>query len=245
LPGVEMPSSFSGNSFKTVAVIPAAGLGIRMGIARPKQFVIIRGMPILAITLRAFNRSRSVDAIIIVVPDGDVEYCQEEIVHRYKLDRVKQVVPGGARRQDSVKLGLEATEGEYDLVVIHDGVRPMVSPDIIETLVDEAKTHRAVISGIPAKDTIKEVDIENRVLSTHVRDRLWLIQTPQVFRYKDIWEAHKMALERGWQEATDDSALVERMGIPVKVVKGSERNIKVTTPADLELIQFWLGDVSK
>jgi 2-C-methyl-D-erythritol 4-phosphate cytidylyltransferase len=235
-----MPCPVSGNPFKTVAVIPAAGLGVRMGSARPKQFINLEGMPILAVTLRSFHRCRLVDAIIIVVPNGDVEYCRKEIVQRHKLDRVKKVVPGGDRRQDSVRLGLAATGGEYDLVVIHDGVRPMISPEIIERLIDAAKTHRAIITGLPAKDTIKEVDSANEVVLTHDRERLWLIQTPQAFRYKDIWEAHQMALEKGWEEATDDSVLIERMGIPVKVVKGSENNIKVTTPGDLELARFWL-----
>jgi 2-C-methyl-D-erythritol 4-phosphate cytidylyltransferase len=224
----------------TIAIIPAAGSGVRMGGARPKQFLDIDGRPILAITLMSFELCKEVDAIIVVTPKADVNYCQKEIINKYNLTKVIKVIAGGDRRQDSVRCGLEATEGNYQWVLIHDGVRPIISKMDIEGIIVAAKTHRAVITGLPAKETVKEVDEEQKVVCTHDRRRMWLVQTPQLFRYQDIMEAHRKAIKEGWQEATDDSQLVERLGIPVKVIKGSERNIKVTTPNDLDLAKFLL-----
>lgn len=228
----------------TIAIIPAAGLGVRMGGNRPKQFLDLDGKPILAITLTPFELCNEVDAIIVVTPKSDVEYCQEEIIKRYKLTKVIKVVAGGDRRQDSVRCGLDASEGKYQNIVIHDGVRPIISQMEIEEIINAGKAHRAVITGLPAKETVKEVDNEYNVIRTHDRRRLWLVQTPQIFRYNDLVEAHKKSIAEGWQEATDDSQLVERLGIPVKVIKGSEKNIKVTTPNDLELARFFLKNIA-
>jgi 2-C-methyl-D-erythritol 4-phosphate cytidylyltransferase len=229
------------NPMRTAAIIPAAGEGYRMGGARAKQFLELDGRPILAVTLQAFQDCRAVDGIILVAPLVDVEYCSREIIQPFRLEKVKKVVPGGKRRQDSVRLGIEATNGHYDLVLIHDGVRPFIDSEFIEGVIQEAKSHRAVITGLPAKETVKEVDSLLRVVKTYERNRVWLVQTPQVFRYQDILRAHQKALEEGLEEATDDSFLIERLGIPVKVVEGSEKNIKVTTQYDLKLARFLLG----
>jgi len=226
---------------KTVAIIPAGGSGIRMGSDRPKQFLDLHGRPLLAVTMQSFQHCQAVDAFILVVPSMDVNYCRREIVERFKLDKTRKVVPGGKRRQDSVRLGLEAAGGEFDLVLIHDGVRPVLNAAFIERVIDAAKTHRAVITGIPAKETVKEVNGRHEVFKTYDRQRVWLVQTPQVFRYEDILAAHQKALREDWGEATDDSILIERLGITVKVVEGSEKNIKVTTPDDLELARFFLS----
>jgi 2-C-methyl-D-erythritol 4-phosphate cytidylyltransferase len=226
---------------KTAAVIPAAGSGLRMGGVQEKQFLDLKGRPLLAVTLGPFQRCLKVDALFLVVPPGEVGYCQAEIVERFGFDKVKRVVPGGKRRQDSVRLGLEATRGEYGLVLIHDGVRPLVDEALIEEVLKKAKTFRAVICGLPPKDTVKEINDGNEVVKTHERKRLWLVQTPQVFRFQDIFEAHNKSLQEGWEEATDDAVLVERLGIPIKVIEGAEENIKVTTPQDLELARFLLG----
>jgi 2-C-methyl-D-erythritol 4-phosphate cytidylyltransferase len=145
----------------------------------------------------------------------DVEYCQREIIGRYRLTKVKKVIAGGERRQDSVRVGIEATRGDYGLVLIHDGVRPFVESRLIERAVAAAR---------------KEL-----VIKTYDRQQVWLVQTPQVFRYEDIMAAHQKALLEGWEDATDDSFLVEKMGVRVKVIRGSEDNIKVTTSYDLEL----------
>ena len=223
---------------RTVAIIPAAGSGIRMGSGRAKQFLDLAGSPLLAITLKAFQDCRSVDAIILVVPTGDEDYCKKDIVEKFKFNKVKKVVNGGKRRQDSVRLGLEATDAEYGLVIIHDGVRPIINPEFIDMVIAAARTDRAVITGLPAKDTVKEINGSGQVVETYDRQRLWLVQTPQAFRYEDIMAAHNKATIEGWDEATDDSILVERMGIPVKVIEGSESNIKVTTPNDLKMAGF-------
>ena len=225
-------------SERIAAIIPAAGTGLRMGGEKAKQFLEIDGRPLLAVTLQPFQDCRAVNAIILVVPSVDVEYCKKEIVEQFRLNKVTKVIPGGVRRQDSVRLGIEATGGEYGLVLIHDGVRPLVDVELIARVIKEAKAHRAVITAIPAKETVKEIDSLDQVVKTYDRGHVWLVQTPQIFRYKDIVMAHKNALNEGWEEATDDSILIERLGIPVKAMKGSERNIKVTTQYDLALARF-------
>jgi len=220
---------------KTVAIIPAAGAGIRMGGDRPKQFLELEGRPILQVTLERFQQSPDVDGIIVVVPSTEVDYCRREIVERHHLEKVKRVIAGGERRQDSVRLGIEASGGEYEFVLIHDGVRPLIQPDLISRIVLSAREDGAVIAALPARETVKEVDENGLVTKTHDRRKVWLVQTPQAFRYQDILMAHRRALEEGWEGVTDDSLLLEKMGIPVKVIEGSEENIKITTPHDLEL----------
>lgn len=234
---------------KTAAIITAAGAGTRMGGEQPKQFMELEGRPLLAFTLERFACSPDIDGIVLVVPADRVDYCRREIVDKYSLAKVKHVVAGGDRRQDSVRLGLEATEGHYPSVLIHDGVRPLVSEHLIRRIVRAAKEHRAVIPALPVKETVKEADRAGLVVRTHDRRSLWLVQTPQAFRYEDILKAHRQALEENWEEMTDDALLMERTGVPVKIIEGSEDNIKITTPGDLELARFLLnkgrGEVSQ
>ena len=225
---------------RTVAIIPAAGSGIRMGSGQAKQFIELDGRPLLALALQPFQDCHAVDAIILVVPAEDIDFCRREIVERFGLEKVWRVVCGGKRRQDSVRLGLEATEKKYGSVLIHDGARPLLDEAFIERIISAGRAHRAVIAALPAKETVKAVNRSREVMRTLVREEVWLVQTPQVFRYKDIAAAHQKAYREGWEEATDDSLLVEKLGIPVKVIEGSEKNIKVTTPHDLELVQFLL-----
>jgi 2-C-methyl-D-erythritol 4-phosphate cytidylyltransferase len=226
---------------RTVAVIPAAGMGIRMGAARAKQFMELDGVPLLAWTLAPFQRSGAVDALIVVAPAEEVEYCDREIAKRFGLNKVLTVVAGGPTRQDSVRRGILASGGEYGLVLIHDGVRPMIDEILIDRIVSLARQWGPVVSGLPARETIKEVDKDRLVVKTYDRSQVWLIQTPQVFPYPVIWEAHERAFQEGWV-STDDGTLVERMGVPVRVVEGSERNIKITTPNDLALVRLFLKD---
>lgn len=230
---------------KTVAVIPAAGSGIRMGSDRTKQFLDLGGRPLLAVTLKPFQVCSKVDAIILVAPSSELDYCRAEIVEKFGLDKVLRIVPGGERRQDSVRLGIEATKGDYGLVLIHDGVRPMINEGLIEKVIEAAMTHRAVITGLPARETVKEIDSTNVVIKTYDRRSVWLVQTPQVFRYEDILLAHQTAFDEGWEEATDDGSLLERLGIPLHVIEGSEGNIKITTPHDLEMAQFLMKKNTK
>lgn len=226
---------------KIVAIIPAAGTGIRMGTDTPKQFLLLEDMPILAITLKTFQECRLIDDIIVVVHKDEIGHCENDIVKKYDYSKVRKVVAGGERRQDSVRMGLYAAKdimGETDLVVIHDGVRPLLEMNVLERCIAKAMEHPAVIVGIPAKDTVKETDGEGNVLKTHNRKRIWLIQTPQVFRFREIFAAHKKALKYNWQGITDDSMLLEKLGFPVEVIMGSEQNIKITSPLDLELARF-------
>ncbi|RJR17649.1 MAG: 2-C-methyl-D-erythritol 4-phosphate cytidylyltransferase [Desulfobacteraceae bacterium] len=223
-----------------VAVIPAAGSGLRLGAEVPKQFLRVAGVPILAVTLTAFQNCSLVDAIVVVVPGGDVEFTRREIVERFGLTKVRKVVPGGERRQDSVMQGLIATDGEYSIVLVHDGVRPLIDPETIARVVKAGHSSRAVTVGFPAIDTVKEVNSCMEVVRTLDRRTLWQVQTPQLFRYKDLMEAHIRAREENWGDMTDDSLMVERMGIPVKTVKGPQGNIKVTFSADLAFMEFLL-----
>jgi len=226
---------------RTLAVVPAAGAGLRMGKGRAKQFLDLGGKPLLAVTLHIFQHSPAIHEVTLVVPSDEVEYCKREIVQRYGLEKVKRVVAGGERRQDSVRLGLEASAGAgFEIAIIHDGVRPLVRPDLIQRVATAAQKEGAVVAALPAKDTVKEVNGNRVVGRTHDRSRIWLVQTPQGFRFDDLLSAHRMALAQGWEDATDDALLIEKIGISVHVVEGAEDNIKVTTPHDLELARFLL-----
>ena len=225
---------------KTGAVIPAAGAGVRMGTGVAKQFMDLGGRPLLAATLHNFEQCPLVESVVLVVPQDKVSYCKEEIVERYRLRKVGQVISGGRRRQDSVRLGLEAVGESFELVLIHDGVRPFVPPEFITRMVSAAAGNRAVIPALPVKETVKEIGADGRVIGTPDRKNFWLVQTPQVFRYEDVLTAHRRAVEEHWEESTDDALLLEKMGIPVTVVEGLEENIKITTPHDLELARFFL-----
>ena len=237
---MDVKAEYSNSSLKTVAIIPAAGAGVRMQTNRPKQFLDLDGRPVLAVTLERFQACPVIDSIILITPEQDVEYARKEIVEIYGLTKVEKVVAGGERRQDSVRLGLEAWDGHDGLVLIHDGARPLVPADLIVRVIDAAKENRAVITALPAKETVKEVDENALVLKTYDRQKVWLVQTPQVFRYEDILMAHQRAIQESWEEVTDDALLMEKVGIPVKVIEGSKDNIKVTTPRDLELARFLL-----
>ncbi len=223
------------------AVIPAAGAGIRMGADRPKQFLAIGGRSILALTLDVFERCEAVQTVVLVVPPEELAYCEREVVCAHGLTKVRRIVPGGARRQDSVRCGLEACPPECDIVVVHDGVRPLVRTGLIEKIVAEARLHGAAIAALPARETIKEVLEGGWVGRTLDRRKLWMIQTPQAFRFLSLLEVHKRAMEHGWEEMSDDAVMLERCGIPVQVIEGAEDNIKVTTPNDLEVARFFLG----
>jgi 2-C-methyl-D-erythritol 4-phosphate cytidylyltransferase len=223
---------------QVVAVIPAAGSGARMGLSRAKQFVDLCGKPVLAVTLSHFQECDLVDKTVVVIPHDDVDYCLREIVDRYGLTKVFKVIAGGESRQDSVRRGVEAVANCCRWVLIHDGVRPLVTRGLLARVIKAARRFRAVITGLPIKETVKEVDSQGRVLRSIDRRRLWLIQTPQVFRWEDINLAHQQALINGWEEAPDDAFLIEKMEIPVKIIQGMEQNIKVTTPQDLELARF-------
>jgi len=226
---------------QVIAIIPAAGIGARMSLDQAKQFIDLCGKPILAVTLNHFQKCSLVDKIVVVVSEDDVDYCNREIVDRYQQSKVCMVVAGGKRRQDSVRKGLESVGDLCKWVLIHDGVRPLVTTGLIEKVIKAAKKFRAVITGLPVKETVKELDDQGMVSQSVHRSHLWLIQTPQIFQFEDINLAHQKAIQDGWEEATDDAFLIEKMGIPVKIIKGEENNIKITTPRDLDIARFLMS----
>ncbi|MCB1152751.1 2-C-methyl-D-erythritol 4-phosphate cytidylyltransferase [bacterium] len=221
---------------KTYAVVVAGGSGTRMGADTPKQYLMLARRPILARTLEVFEKSAEIDAVIIVVPRGFVQKTRDEIVHRYNFPKVRYVVQGGRRRQNSVFNGLKAIRGACDVVAIHDGVRPLVTPDLIDKSVRVARNFGAAIVAYPVTSTIKIISHDGFVDSTPERRYLMAAQTPQTFQYPVLMKAYEQAMATDFR-ATDDSQLVERLGVKPIVVQGSRENIKITTTADLELAE--------
>lgn len=217
---------------KVSAIIPAAGQSRRMGLGTNKQFLILKGKPVLAYTLMAFEKCLAVQEIIIVAAPGEEVYCREEVVEKYSFSKVSQVVVGGRERQDSVYQGILALSQDTEVVIVHDGARPFLTTELINRSIEHCLVTGAAIVAVPVKDTIKIVSKEQIVENTPPRHTLWSVQTPQTFRYSLLKEAYEQAISQGFL-GTDDASLVERMGGPVKVVDGSYENIKITTPEDL------------
>lgn len=220
------------NNDKVVALIPAAGMGRRMAKDRQKQFLVLGDMPILAHTLKVFEGIEEVTEIIVIAPKGEEGYCLDKIVEKYRIHKVSKVVAGGRERQDSVYNGLKLISDDAAFVIVHDGVRPFVSSDIIKQSIEFAKRFDGVAAGIPAKDTIKRVSDDMFVEATMNRSHLWLIQTPQTFKYKIINEAYNKAYIDDYY-STDDASLAERLGYRIKIIMDNYENIKITTPEDM------------
>ena len=214
------------------AIVPAGGLGRRAGGDVPKQFLLLRGMPILTRTLLHLTTSKLIDALVLVVPPGAEEWCHKHVLVPYPLPPIIEIVPGGAERQESVFRGLERASEDARLVVIHDAVRPFVSSDLLRRTVEAAWSFRAAVAAVPAVETVKVVE-SGFIRETPSRDRLWIAQTPQAFHGDLIQEAYRRAAADGFR-GTDDAMLVERLGVKVKVVPGYPENIKITTGEDLE-----------
>ena len=224
---------------KTLALITAAGRGRRMGADRPKQFMALAGRPILAHTVEVFERCRAVDGVFIIVPPEEMDPVQREIVEAYGFQKVFKVVRGGRIRQQSVWNGLKAVTSDCDIVVVHDGVRPLIDPALIEAGIEEARKTGAAIVAVPARDTIKRRAPGAR-LETLPREEIWLAQTPQAFQFSLLFQAHEKASRERFQ-GTDDACLVERLGREVALVQGDYYNLKITTPEDLPLAELWLS----
>lgn len=223
-----------------IAIIPAAGTGSRMQAGVNKQYLLLAGRPILFHTLALFAAHPRIDRICIVVPAGEIDYCRSEIVVRYGLAKVSAIIAGGPTRQDSVAnglLGCNATDN--DLVIVHDGARPMLGVVDLDALLDAAAKSGAATLGVPVKDTIKQVQ-DGVIVATPERSSLWQVQTPQVFRYELLLAAHRQAHADGFA-GTDEAMLVERLQHPVTMVAGSYRNIKITTPEDLTIASAFLA----
>lgn len=226
------------------AIIVAAGKGIRMNSGKKKQYLHLCGEPIVVRTLRLFSDCRFIDSIYLAVPSSDEALCRELIQDSPGIRSGCRVIAGGSSRQESVYKGLLAMEKETvgdDLVLIHDGVRPLVTREHIDACVASARKNGACILALPAQDTLKQVETSSGIISaTLTRRDVWFAQTPQVFTYALIRDAHERALKDGF-EATDDAMLVERMHFPVRVVSGSKTNLKITTPEDLALAEAMLS----
>jgi len=215
------------------AVIAAAGRSERMG-GRDKLFAVVGDKPLLAHTLSAFQACRGVDRVVLVLASENMERGRE-LVAEAGFDKVAVVCQGGECRQDSVRNGLEEL-ASCQWVVVHDGARPLVTVELIERGLAAAKETGAAIAALPIGDTVKEVESPGVIGRTLSRGQLWAAQTPQVFRYDILRDAH----HRAQGEATDDAALVESLGCQVRVFEGSPRNIKVTTAVDLAVVEALL-----
>lgn len=229
------------NRLRAVALIPAAGMGKRMGASINKQYLQLAGMPIVARTIAVFQQSPLIDAIYLVTPLDEIPYCREHVVEAFGFTKVQAIVPGGKERQNSVMNGLEAMRdslGPDDVVLIHDGVRPFVTERMLAESIEVASSSDGALVAVPTKDTIKTVSA-GVVTGTPPRETLWQAQTPQSFRYGVIMAAHKSADDGGFL-GTDDASLVERNGGCVRTVMGDYRNIKITTPEDLVLAEAFL-----
>jgi 2-C-methyl-D-erythritol 4-phosphate cytidylyltransferase len=217
---------------KAAAVVPAAGTGSRMGAQVPKQYLLLGGIPLLGHALKVLDSSPVIQSIVLVAGAGEEEFCRKNVVKELGIRKIKAIVTGGRERQDSVYSGILALSPETDLVVIHDGARPLLSSAELLAVVEAAVGYGAATLAVPVKDTVKMAGGDGLVAQTLPRERLWLTQTPQAFRRDLILRAHRAAREAN-HLGTDDAGLVERLGFPVKLVPGSYRNIKVTTPEDL------------
>ena len=230
---------------RTAAIVLAAGSGKRMGSSTKKQYMLIEDKPIVYYSLKAFQNS-FVDEIVLVVSPGDVSYCKEEIVEKYGFDKVSCIVEGGKERYHSVSKGLNSLT-HCDYVFIHDGARPMLTAEILERLHSCVQKCGACVAGMPVKDTIKIADQNQNIASTPDRRLVWMVQTPQVFEYALIKDAYdkltvcESELQKKGIAITDDAMVVETLtGHNVKLVEGSYKNIKITTPEDIGIAENFL-----
>jgi 2-C-methyl-D-erythritol 4-phosphate cytidylyltransferase len=222
------------------ALIPAAGLGRRMGCGVEKQFMRVAGKPLLAHTLACFEATPGIDRVVVIVPPGREAYCAQEIVGAEGFRKVSRIVAGAETRQRSVTAGFRCIGENVDVVVIHDGARPFVSPLLIQTSVDLAYQHGSAIVAIPESDTLKRVSVDGTVVETVDRQQLWRAQTPQAFR-RSILECALAHAEDHALDATDEASLVESLSWPIRIVPGSAWNFKITTPDDLCFAKILLG----
>lgn len=224
---------------KYAAIVLAAGSGKRMNSKVHKQYLIIQNRPVLYYSLKAFEDS-AVDEIVLVVGKGEEEFCRKEIVDKYGISKVKAIVEGGKERYHSVFEGLKQTS-DADYVLIHDGARPFVNQKIIRRCMLEVPEYQACVVGMPVKDTIKIADEGGYAKQTPDRKNVWMIQTPQTFSYELIYEAYEEMLKTEDTAITDDAMVLERIkGKKSKLIEGSYRNIKITTPEDLLIANVYL-----
>jgi 2-C-methyl-D-erythritol 4-phosphate cytidylyltransferase len=230
---------------KIFAIVPSAGLGRRFGDPRGKTSVLLNGIPLYIHALKRLNSDSAVTEIIPVLKKTEIEKGFN-IIKKYDLHKVNHISPGGEERQDSINNALKLLEDvfkdslEDSYVLIHDGVRPIVPEGTVASLVKHINNADGIIPCIPSKDTLKEVGPDGLVVTTLNREHIRAVQTPQLFPFKMIQKAYDLAYKKGWY-ATDDAALIEKIGGKVKTIAGSPLNIKVTTPDDLTMVKYLLG----
>jgi 2-C-methyl-D-erythritol 4-phosphate cytidylyltransferase len=231
-------------NYKITAIVPSAGLGRRFGSHMNKPFQNLGSKPLVVWSLEALESVKEIEEIIPVLKEGDRERGVE-VFEKYNLSKIKKIAPGGKERQDSVYNGLELVEDKNCIILIHDGVRPLIEKALIQEairhmteILRDGEDCNGIVLGVPVKDTIKEAK-KGIVKKTLRRDFLWAIQTPQVFPYSYISTAYERAIKDG-SYSTDDAALIEKYGGKIKVIMGSYRNIKITTPEDLIIAEYLL-----
>lgn len=230
---------------KCTAIVLAAGQGKRMGTKVQKQYLEIDGRPVLYYSLNAFEESAIIDEIILVVGENQAEYCQNEIISKYGISKVKKIVQGGAERYNSVWNGLQEVD-DSSYVFIHDGARPFITEEILIRAYKDVENCKACVVGMPVKDTIKLADREGFVEETPDRNLVWMIQTPQVFESSLVKKAYALLMEKDNIQVTDDAMVVEQMlGCKVKLTLGSYENIKITTPEDLDIAEIFVKNLPK
>lgn len=225
------------------AIVLAAGSGKRMGTKIHKQYLLLAGKPVLYYSMKAFQESDIIDEIILVCGDGEEKYCKDEIVDKFQITKVKEIIRGGSERYHSVWNGLQKTKEGF--VFIHDGARPFVDEEIIERAFTSVCRNKSCAAGMPVKDTIKLISADGFVRETPERSQVWMIQTPQAFDVELLKRAYAMLEDpckgKMVKQITDDAMVVECMlGCPVSVFEGSYENIKITTPEDLKIAEVFL-----
>lgn len=225
---------------KFTAIVLSAGKGSRMNIGTHKQYLLLNGRPVITYSLEAFEKS-PVDEVILVTGQGEEEYCRKEIVEAYGFSKVGKIVAGGKERYHSVFCGLQAVT-DSDYVLIHDGARPFVTEEIIARTMETVRKTNACVVGMHVKDTIKITDEKDIVKETPERNNVWMVQTPQAFSCPLISHAYEKMLLQEDAAITDDAMVVEKMcQVPVTLIEGSYRNIKITTPEDMLIAEAFLN----
>ena len=219
-------------------VIPAAGRGRRMGGRIPKQFLMLDGVPILLRSVDVFARRRDIRQVVLVVP-GAHRRRVERMLRGYRHRSKVSIVAGARVRQESVRAGIEALEASVAIVLVHDAVRPLVRPEVVAEVIRCARRYGASLAGSPVRDTIKKEGRREFATETVPRERLWAVQTPQGFRRELLERAHRRARRDGFV-GTDEASLVERLHIPVRIVRSGPENVKITVPGDLRMAVFLL-----
>lgn len=230
---------------KNIAIVLAAGKGSRMDTATPKQFMQIKGKPLMYYCLATFEKSEVIDEIILVTNESSIDYVREEIVKRFAFNKVSKVVSGGNERVYSVWEGLKAIQGEMGYVFIHDSARPLVTEDTIKRLAETVIKTKACVAAVQSKDTVKICDESNYIKETPIRETVWIIQTPQVFKLSTIYKAYESIINQNLQKVTDDAMVLEMTSqLPIKLVEATYENIKVTTPEDIEIAEAFMDNLS-